>query len=220
MNDASTPPPAFPYARAWLTWPRRLLNVIAPLLLATVMLLTALPHGWLGERNEWLQARHDWLVGIQHQISLSQTWSMYAPDPGRGHFYMELTAYDDDGGARKLEDSYMAEHGWGTAVAWRRSRMDIWQHAVTRHIEKANRNRTWYLRGVCLREKRRGHDVRRVEMQQVFRRIRTPEQVREGKKLLGPAKRRKAQDGSCNVKIIREMIEEDPILNAQEVPRG
>ena len=59
------------------------------------------------------------------------------------------------------------------------------------------------------REARRGYDVARIEMNQVFRRIRTPEQVAKGKELLGPAKRTRAQDGSCRVKIIRDMIADD-----------
>ena len=110
---------------------------------------------------------------------------------------------------RVLEDSDMATNGWGTAWAWRRSRLDIWQHAVTRRIDKVNRNRTWYMRGVCLREARRGYDVQRLEMTRVYRRIRSPERVAEGASLLAKPRRRKAQDGSCRVRIIRDMIEVD-----------
>jgi hypothetical protein len=122
---------------------------------------------------------------------------------------MELVAYDADGTRRVLEESQLAEYGWGTAYFWDRTRRDIWAYAIMGNVEKLNRNRTWFVRGVCVREARRGHDVQRIEMAQVFRRIRTPEQVREGKELLGPPKRRKAQDGSCRVEIIREMIEID-----------
>ena len=82
--------------------------------------------------------------------------------------------------------------------------------AVVRRIETSNRNRTWYLRGVCVREARRGYDVRRIEMHRVYRRIRAPDRVRAGNGTLGPIKRTKAQDGSCNVAIIREMIATDP----------
>jgi hypothetical protein len=184
-------------------WLRRVVNVVVPLALAYVMILAALPSKELGPAAK---KRHDALVALMRKVSLSQSWSMYAPNPGRGHFYMVLVAHDADGQVRELEDSYMAEHGWGTAWAWRRSRLDIWQHAVTRHIDKVNRNRTWYLRGVCVREARRGYDVRRIEMTRVYRRIRSPEQVREGKEILGPPQRRRAQDGSCRVKIIRDMI--------------
>jgi hypothetical protein len=189
-----------------LAWVRRLINTAVPLALGYVLLLAAVPGDVLSER---MHARHDRVVELLHRISVSQTWSMYAPDPARGHFYMELIAHDEDGNIRVLEESDNVEHGWGTAWAWNRTRRDIWQLTVTRKVEQVNRNRTWYLRGVCVRERRRGYDVARIEMNQVFRRIRTPEQVREGKELLGPAKRRRAQDGSCRVKIIREMLEAD-----------
>lgn len=197
------PPPSSP---AWLSLLRRVVNVIVPLLLGAVMLLAAFPGAKLGPR---LRAGHDRLVELMRPLSLSQSWSMYAPDPGRGHFYMQLVAHDADGTVRVLEDSELAEHGWGTTFFWDRTRMEIWRHTVSGRVDEANRNRTWYLRGVCVREARRGYDVQRVEMTQVFRRIRSPEQVREGKALLGPIKRRKAQDGSCRVQIIREMLEAD-----------
>lgn len=196
-------PPSSP---AWLSLLRRTVNVIVPMVLGAVMVLAALPGAKLGPR---LRSGHDRLVELMRPLSLSQSWSMYAPDPGRGQFYMQLVAHDADGTVRVLEDSELAEHGWGTTFFWDRTRMEIWRHTVSGRVDEANRNRTWYLRGVCVREARRGYDVQRVEMTQVFRRIRTPEQVREGKALLGPIKRRKAQDGSCRVQIIREMIEAD-----------
>jgi hypothetical protein len=196
---------------------RRVVNVVVPLILASLLMLGAVPREQL---QGVAQERHDQLVEAMRQISLSQTWSMYAPDPGRGHFYMRIKAHDADGTVRELDETYMAEHGWGTARAWNRSRADIWQHAVTRRIDKVNRNRTWYLRGVCLREARRGYDVKRLEMSRVYRRIRTPEQVREGKDILGPPKIKKAQDGSCRVKIIRDMIELDRVRRGASGPGG
>jgi hypothetical protein len=190
----------------WLLHLRRVVNVVFPLLLGGAMLLAAWPGEKLGPR---LRPRHDRLVELMRPLSLSQSWNMYAPDPARGHYYMELIAYDADGSRRVLEDSYMAEHGWGTAWFWRRPRVEIWRYAVSSRVGENDRNRTWYLRGVCAREAGRGYDIRRIEMTQVYRRMRAPEQVREGKELLGPPKRRKAQDGNCNVQIVREMIEID-----------
>jgi hypothetical protein len=191
---------------AWLLHARRVVNVVVPLLLGYLMVLAA----WPGDRlGPGMRPRHDRLVELMRPLSLSQSWSMYAPDPARGHYYMELVAHDKDGSTRVLEDSYLAEHGWGTAYFWRRSRLDIWRYSVTARIDEANRNRTWYLRGVCAREAARGYDIQRVEMTQVYRGIRSPEQVRKGKELLGPPKRRTARDGSCRVQIIREMIETD-----------
>jgi hypothetical protein len=187
---------------------RRVVNVLTPLLLGATMLLATCPSEQLGP---YLRPAHDRLIGWMRPLSLSQSWSMYAPDPGRAHYFMELVAHDADGTVRVLEDSELAEHGWGTSFFWDRTRWEIWRHTVTGRVDEVNRNRTWYLRGVCVREARRGYDVQRIEMTQVFRRIRSPEQVREGKALLGPIKRVKAQDGSCRVKIIQEMIEADAL---------
>lgn len=220
MSESQPQPPTSAPKRvlpAWLVHLRRVVNVLFPLALGGLMVLGAVPREFLEGK---LKERHDQLVAAMKQISLSQTWSMYAPDPGRGHFYMRIKAYDADGTERELEESYLAEHGWGTARAWNRSRLDIYQHAVTRRIDQVNRNRTWYLRGVCLREARRGHDVQRLEMTRVYRRIRSPEQVRKGKAILGPPKVRKAQDGSCRVKIIRDMIELDRVRRGEAEAAG
>jgi hypothetical protein len=200
------PTPAAKPLPVWLQRLRRMINVEFPLLLGLAMVLAALPSDELGPR---LRSAHDRLIGGMRQLSLSQSWSMYAPDPGRGHYFMELVAHDVDGTVRVLEDSELAEHGWGTSFFWDRTRMEIWRHTVTGRLDEVNRNRTWYLRGVCVREARRGYDIQRIEMTQVFRRIRSPEQVRDGKALLGPIKRVKAQDASCRVEIIREMIAAD-----------
>jgi hypothetical protein len=192
----------------WLVDLRRFVNILFPTLLGALLIFAALPSEQIPDR---LKSKRERLNLAMRQLSLSQSWKMYAPDPPKGHFYMELYAHDVDGEVRKLDDSHMAEHGWGTAWAWNRTRRDIWHLTVTRNIDKSNRNRTWYLRGVCLREARRGHQVQRLEMIRVYRRIRAPDRVQEGADLLGPVKRSKAQDGSCNVAIIRDMIAEDPL---------
>jgi hypothetical protein len=192
----------------WLVGLRRFVNLVYPTLLGALMVFAALPSEQLPDR---LKPKRERLSQLMRKVSLSQSWKMYAPDPPKGHFYMELYAHDVDGTVRRLEDSRMAEEGWGTAWAWNRTRRDIWHLTVTRHIDKVNRNRTWYLRGVCLREARRGYQVKRLEMIRVYRRIRAPDRVQAGAELLGPIKRTKAQDGSCNVAIIREMIAEDPL---------
>jgi hypothetical protein len=207
-SPVSAEPPSSPTkpSPAWVLQLWRGINVVFPLLLGAFMLLAAWPGDQLGPR---LRSRHDQLIEWMRPLSLSQSWSMYAPDPARGHYYMELVAYDTDGTRRVLEESELAETGWGTTFFWDRTRREIWRLTITGRVDEVNRNRTWYLRGVCVREARKGHDVQRLEMTQVFRRIRTPEQVREGQALLGPPKRRKAQDASCRVQIIREMIEAD-----------
>lgn len=217
MSDASNNHSKARQLPRWLASLRWAINVVFPVSLAGLLLLSAIPSDKLPES---LQQRRGQLSAAMQKLSLSQSWSMYAPDPGKGHFYMELYAHDLDGTVRKLDDSRMAEQGWGTAWAWKRTRMDIWQHTVVRRIDKTNRNRTWYLRGVCVREARLGYQVKRIEMQRVYRRIRAPERVAEGADTLGPIKRTKAQDGSCNVAIIREMIETDPMADSGRDSEG
>jgi hypothetical protein len=194
----------------WLVQLRWAVNLMVPTLLAGLMVFAAVPRDELPER---LKSPRERLSKVMRSLSLSQTWNMYAPDPQTGHFFMQLYAHDADGQTRTLEESWDAEHGWGTVWAWQRDRKHIWQLAVGRHVTEVNRNRTWYLRGVCVREARLGHAIRRVEMYRVFRRIRPPERVAAGADLLGPPKRRKpgAGEGSCNVQIIREMIATDPM---------
>ncbi len=181
-----------------------MINTLVPLLLMAAMIFAAVPREKLGEAA---QARHDRLIDAMRKVSLSQSWSMYAPNPSRGHFYIELEAVDADGTRRMLEENERVD--WGTAWVWTKDREDIWLHTISRKLDEVNRNRTWYLRGVCVREARRGHDVRRIEAVRVDRSIRSPEKVLAGQPLLGPERRQKAQDTSCRVQIIRDMIAAD-----------
>lgn len=190
----------------------RVVNTLIPVVLIAGMLFAAIPGAWFGEAGK---ARHDRMIDAMRKLSLSQSWSMYAPNPARGHFYLELQALDADGTVRVLEEAERVD--WGTAWVWTKDRQDIWLHAVSRQADEINRNRTWYLRGVCLREARRGYDVRRIEANRVDRSIRSPDKVRAGKPVLGPERRQKTQDTSCRVPIIREMIEADAWMRLVEV---
>jgi hypothetical protein len=182
----------------------RLVNTIIPLVLMSAMLFAAIPRD---EFSGVVQERHDRMIDAMRKISLSQSWSMYAPNPSRGHFYLELRAVDADGTVRELEETERVD--WGTAWLWTKDREDIWLHTVARKADEVNRNRTWYLRGVCVREARRGYDVRRIEANRVERSIRSPEKVLAGQPVLGRERRQKTQDTSCRVPIILEMIEFD-----------
>jgi hypothetical protein len=200
VSEAETQP-----IRPWLVHLRRVINVVTPLALGAVMLGVAIPSDRFPEDQ---RARRDELINAMKQLSLSQNWGMYAPDPARSHFYLEFEAHDADGTVRPLEDG-VGQEEWGTVWAWNRTRKHIWLYAMGRHIDKTSRNRTWYMRGVCVREARRGHAVRHIEVRRVFRRVRARDRVRKGDAILGPESRRKAQDSSCNVAIIRKMIEAD-----------
>ena len=101
------------------------------------------------------------MVDDDFSTSRSDRHRQGAPDPARGHYYMEVVAYDSNGQPRVLEDSHLAEHGWGTASFWTRSREDIWRYTISDRVGEVDRNRTWYLRGVCAREVGRGEDAQR-----------------------------------------------------------
>jgi hypothetical protein len=187
---------------------RRAINLVFPLLLGVLMVFTSVRTDDVPDSLRPIRER---LTEAMRKVSLSQSWKMYAPEPATGHYYMDLYAHDVDGTVRKLEESSRADEGWGTAWAWNRTRLDIWHLSVTRHGDKVNRNRTWYMRGVCLREARRGNKVQKLVMWREYRRIRVPDRVRAGAETLGPIKRSKAQEGTCNVQIIKDMIAEDPL---------
>lgn len=192
----------------------RFVNVVIPLVLGGLMLIAAAPRDRIPEAQ---RAQRDKLSVAMKTLSLSQNWGMYAPDAARSHFYLEFEAHDADGGVRLLDDGRLAQEDWGTVWAWKRTRKDIWEHAIGRHFDKPSRNRIWYLRGLCLREARRGYDLQQLEVRRVFRRIRSPERVREGAAALGPVSRRQRSDSSCNVRIIREMIAADRARRGLEV---
>lgn len=185
---------------------RRVVNVAAPLGLIWALVLAAIPRG---ELEGGRLARHDRLVELMRPLSLSQSWGMYAPDAARSHRYLILEAHDADGRVRALEESEALDQGWGTVRGWARSRRDIWRVEITRSMATANRNRTWYLRGVCLREARRGHEVEHLQLRLASRSLRSPEQVRAGRGVLGPLRVEPAGRASCRVGIIRKMIARD-----------
>ncbi|NVB40863.1 hypothetical protein G6O69_23695 [Pseudenhygromyxa sp. WMMC2535] len=187
---------------------RRVINLMFAGLLMAVMVFSTIHTDALPES---MKPKREQLGGYMHTLSLSQRWQMYAPDPTRGHAYPELIAYDAQGNARVLPESRLVEEGWGTWWAWERNRRQLWEHIIVRKIDKVNRHRIWYLRGLCMREARLGHAVERVELRRVYRRVRPPEKVLKGDALLGPPKIRKGRDTSCKVKIIREMIAADPM---------
>lgn len=178
--------------------------MLVPLLLAAAMVYTALPRDRLPER--WRSHHEDYSAKLR-RVSLSQTWNMYAPNPSRGHAYMELSGVERSGEPVDFEENSDLEDGWGTTWAGRWSRRDVWRYTLVRRINTTSRNRVWFLRGLCVRADRRGQDLKEVSMARVYRRIRSPKRVRAGKATLGPAKRhRREHKTSCNVPIVREMI--------------
>lgn len=182
---------------------KQLFHACWALLIAVAIVVPALPPDWLGglprKAGGWFRT-----------ISVSQHWGMYAPNPQRAQVYMNLTALYPDGSRVELEETAQERDGWGTQWAWRKRRVDIWRFYANMGTNRANRNRTWYLRGVCLREARRtGEAPMSIEMVSVRRKFTPPHRVREGRPDLGKPVRKKVQTVSCTTKIVHDMIQED-----------
>ncbi len=142
-------------------------------------------------------------------VSLIQRWNMYAPDPQTAHTYMVTYAELADGSRVRLREAERADAGWSTVWGWEKTRVDIWTFYAILNPDKVNRNRTWYLRGVCVREAlARGEAPRKVISERVRRRILPPDEVRAGQPGLGPLERYTLQSVDCRSWPIREMIAE------------
>lgn len=187
---------------------RRFINLLIPGVVAGLMVFAALPTSIL---SEGLVARHEALGAAMRQVSLGQRWLMYAPNPTRGHAYQEFIAYDADGGVRVLEESELVEEGWSSSWIWNRDRHHIWLYTIARKPKEINRNRIWFIRGLCVREARRGHAVDRIEVNRVHRRMHSPEELMATGETLGPPRKSKVVDTTCHVEIIRDMIAADPM---------
>lgn len=192
-------------ARTWLGWLLRWGEAVLAFGLAACIVVPALPTGWGGP----LKAPLGRALLV---VSLRQQWRMYSPNPQRSQSYMHLVAHDPDGSERELDENAYERRGWGVHFAWNKTRMDIWRQYVMFHRKKNNPNRTWYLKGVCVREARRGPVPQRITMYAVTRKFTGPDQVRQGKPGLGPPKRELVTVQYCKTREVAEMIERDRLL--------
>ncbi len=183
---------------------RRWVHVALALALAVTVVVPVLPADWMGG----LPRR---MAGWMRKISVQQYWGMYAPYPSTSHTYMILTAHWPDGTTEPLPEAAEAEAGWGTTWLLRKDRTAIWRHYANAKPKGPNRNRDWYLRGVCVREaRRRGQIPDKIVMEQVTRRFAPPNAVRSGKLALGRPRRRQVAVQSCRQRSVRAMIDADP----------
>lgn len=143
------------------------------------------------------------------KVSFKQGWQMYSPNPQRAQIYMNLTALYDDGSKRHLEESIEENAGWHTHWMWNKTRVDIWRQYANFGAKRRNDNRTWYLKGVCVREARRGPIPDKIKMFHVRRRFVAPEKVAAGAPALGQPKRSFITVAYCKQEVVREMIEAD-----------
>jgi hypothetical protein len=149
------------------------------------------------------------LAKVAKKVSFKQGWQMYAPNPQRSQTYMNLTAVYDDGSERRLEETVQENAGWGTHFVWNKKRVDIWRQYANFNTNRRNNNRVWYLKGVCVRESRRGPVPRRIVMNAVRRRFMPPGKVAKGRPGLGRAKSTFVTVQYCQHPVILEMIEAD-----------
>lgn len=176
-----------------------MLQVLA---LAALIVLPALPASVGGTPSETLAG---WLT----RVSFQQHWQMYAPNPRRALAYMNLTAISADGREVELEETHFERGGWDARPVWVRTRVESWQQAAVAHPETRHRNRTWYMRGVCVRLARRGEVPDRIVMDRVLRGFATPDALRHGSASLGPPLRSRVTVVSCRTPEVREMIRQD-----------
>lgn len=178
-------------------WLKRGLRTALALAIATVIVAPLVP-GPLGAP----------IVARLRPISVLQTWNMYAPDPQRAQSYLSLHAELADGSRVPLEEAVQAEQGWDHVWDWQKRRRDIWRIIVVHDKQVAHRS--WYLRGVCVREDRaRGEPPRRIIAERVRRRFTAPEAVAAGKPALGEVSRQEIQSMRCDESQARAMIAAD-----------
>lgn len=191
----------------------RALHLLSVVAIATFVVVPALPGAWTGG----LSGR---LSSLLRPISVKQSWRMYAPNPQRAQAYMNLTAEYADGTERVLEETEQERAGWGTHWMWNKSRVDIWRHYANFHPKRRNDHRTWYLRGTCVREARRGPIPEKIVMHQVRRRFAPPDAVGANTGGLGVPRRSLVTVQYCRTKQVLTMIEEDRKRRGIEPPDG
>lgn len=185
----------------------RFASVASVLALAAVIVIPSLPSGIFGRRFDLVS--NTIAYGLR-KIGVIERWAMYAPNPYLAHHYMNLTAHFRDGRTEDLEENELERDGWDTRRQWEWTREDLWRFYVLAHPEREDRYRSWYLRGVCIREARRhGELPDEIVMTRVTRVFPAPEQVRRGSPPIGPRERRVMETLSCQDAIVRQMLEGD-----------
>ncbi len=191
---------------------RRTLEALWVLALAALIVVPALPGSWQTELTKDV-------IGWTKKVSLSQHWSMYAPNPQRGIAYLNIRGRHLDGHEEPLEEAGRAEAGWGTVWGWEKRRRDIWAfYAGVSKKKGGNLRRTWFVKSICIREARRSdHPPRLLLVDRVSRTFTHPDKVRAGEPDLSPLVRTPVQKIDCGYPPIQRMIEED---RRRHGPRG
>jgi len=190
-----TAPKTVPSGGRW--W----IESLGVIVVLVVMIVPALPPGpWEG-----IQRLVTMLLG---PIGVRQTWSMYAPEPARAFSVMHLTAIEPGGHRRVLEEHPDAQT-WTPRWHGSRPRLELWRARVVTHLEVPLDARTRYLESVCVRESRTGTAPLRIVMDIERRPMRSPEEVRRGSEILGPASREHVTSFDCSAPRVLALIAAD-----------
>ena len=189
-----------------MSWVVRAWRTVSALAIVALIVGPVVPGPWAGPLAKQLR-----------RISVIQSWRMYAPDPQRAQSYLALYAELADGSQVPLAEAVAAEQGWGSVWDWQKRRVDIWRAFASG--EKPSPHRTWYMRGVCVREARaRGEAPVRIVAQRVRRSLTHPDAVAQGKPSLGVLKRTDLQTIRCADWPSRQMLAEDRARRGVEAP--
>ena len=187
---------------------RRIGQILGVLAVAALIVVPAIPAGPLGPRHAALAADIERFTGL---FSVSQRWMMYSPNPRGRMEYLNLTAHFSDGRTEDLEETELERRGWGTVWDWQKSRKHVWLSYTTVRPDEDYPPRTWYLRGVCIREaRRRGELPEKIAVHLLTRRFTQPGRVRAGEPGLGPLQRREIGSQICQTPEVWAMLEADP----------
>ncbi len=187
---------------------RRFGQILGVLAVAALIVVPAIPLGLLGLRHAELATDIERTTLL---FSVSQKWKMYSPNPRGGMEYLNLTAHYKDGRTEDLEETEVERRGWGTVWDWEKSRKHVWLSYLTAEPDENHPRRTWFLRGVCIREaRRRGELPEKITVQLLRRRFAPPDRVRAGEPGLGPEQRRELEAQTCQTPEVWAMLEADP----------
>ncbi len=178
-------------------WPVRTLRTLMALVITT-LIVAPLVGGTVG----------GFIAGQMRKISVLQSWRMYAPDPQRAQSYLSLQAELADGTLVPLDEASADRDGWSSVWDWQKRRTDIWRAFAAG--AKPSQHRTWYMRGVCVREDRlRGAPPKRIIAERVRRSLTHPDAVAKGQPGLSTLSRSALQTVRCDEWPARGMIAAD-----------
>jgi hypothetical protein len=130
-------------AAAVRPWLRRTIHTLVPTAL-TVLIVAPLFAGRSGPRSR----------GRGASSACCRRGTCTRRTRQRSHSYLSVKAELADGTTVPLDEAIQAETAWGAVWDWQKRRTDMWRFYAVTQADRRNINRTWYLRGLCVREER------------------------------------------------------------------